>query len=210
MTGAHDELLPVFRGEPFASLLGVMRFPADMEKAEIYTCWALLRRPAPAGFELAEIGPIARRAALIAGIAKDVEHAEKAGTAVGSITACYFNLMNRTPEKASWDHATLIACNLGGITRADALRHRKDFAKVFHYWGVYYLNNCRWPAGFGDVMRQAEGVLALTREFGARQGSPRRAAFRWPIASPEAFIPTGNVPERLMVKRPPGRPAKNP
>jgi hypothetical protein len=218
-----DVPLPVFNGEPFTSLLGVMRFPNELGKAETYAAWSLARGPLRRLSEqCGDVDPafvleISERASKIAALADEVRKAEKAGTAVGAITAVMCNLIATSPGEASWGRAIEVAelhsqrvKSLTKISRSSAQKYRSQYSLVFHFWGAYYINNQTWPSDFGDFMTMSEIVLRKLREWGSTRGDrPSGDAFRSPFVATGATVKLGQVPSNLLIPRKAcGRPPK--
>ena len=219
-----DVPLPVFNGEPFTSLLGVMRFPNDLEKAETYAAWSLARRPLRTfseqggNIDLASVLKIAERASNIVTIADDVRKAEKGGTTVGAITAVMWNLLATSPAEASWERAIQAAelhsqrvKSPAKISRSNAQKYRKQYSLVFHFWGAYYINNMTWPSDFREFFAMSEVILQRLRGGGSTRGDRLSAdVFRSPLfAQTGAWVKVGSVPPNLLIPRKaPGRPRK--
>ena len=75
-----DEVFPIFNNEPLSSLLGVMRFPDDQEKAETYACWRLTNTGQPTATLGDAATRIARRGSSLIRLADEVKNAELGGT----------------------------------------------------------------------------------------------------------------------------------
>ena len=98
--------LPVFNDEPMTSLLGVMRFPNDLEKAAAYASWCLAKGIEIKPNDAATIG-IERILPILIGTARQVgwheewSHKVIAGTAAGEVVKTLFALIGGNPNVAS-------------------------------------------------------------------------------------------------------------
>lgn len=182
-----DERFPIFNGEPFSSLLGVMRFPDDPQKAETYACWWLTDTG-----NHRQLGDdanrIAQRGAGLIRNAEDVRNAEVGGTAVGSVTNAMFQLIAAEtadaelddaadrPKRAMWTDAVYALETTSKqlqISRSQIEQYRRDFRRVFHFWGAEYnLKQC--SLGAYDVRTlcdRAEMILQVFRKWNTRRDS---------------------------------------
>jgi hypothetical protein len=157
--------LPVFNDEPMASLLGVMRFPNDLEKAAAYASWCMAKGSAMKPDDAVTIG-IAR---ILPILTARVSHEESkrneiAGTAAGEVVKTLFALIGGDPNVASWKHAINLTELVGARDRADAARaadtkprqkapavshatlrkYLREFSPVLHLWGAWCIRGRRW------------------------------------------------------------------
>jgi hypothetical protein len=165
--------LPVFNDEPMASLLGVMRFPNDLEKAAAYASWCMAKgikiKPNDAetiGIE--RILPILNGAARQAEWREESNRNEIAGTAAGEVVKTLFALIGGDPNVASWKHAidlteaaaardrhksagaaarsadTKQRQKAPAVSRATLRKYLLEFRPVLHLWGAWCIRERRW------------------------------------------------------------------
>jgi hypothetical protein len=221
-----DASLPIFNGDVVGSLLGVMRFPEDWDKAEIYECWRLTRGPLST---LAERGcaldptverAITRRGAEFALIVDEAKQAETAGTAVGAVTDAMFRLIKQHGGAATWADAiyALEASSKIPVSRTKIEEYRKSHRRVFHYWGAVanYIGNL--PNNFKELFYRAEVMLQHLREWNHRHDgilADERGVIRSPFMPPPLVLANAapllltGAPRTTPQGRRRGRPRKN-
>ncbi len=152
--------LPVFHGEPVASLWAIMRFPNDLEKADAFAAWHIAAGlgaiPDDPTIGREELRDIARGAARFAPWYQEVRQNEIAGGAVGAVVTALAALLVGDPGLASWNHAIEItsanaaSAALGNapiaISEPTLRGYMREFAAVLHLWGAWRIRGSHWCA----------------------------------------------------------------
>jgi hypothetical protein len=163
--------LPVFNDEPMTSLLGVMRFPNDLEKAAAYASWCLANKIKPndaATIGIERILPILIGTARQVGWHEEWSHKVIAGTAAGEVVKTLFALIGGNPNVASWKHAidlteraavrdrhksaaaapksadTKPRQKAPAVSSATLRKYLLEFSPVLHLWGAWCIRGRRW------------------------------------------------------------------
>jgi len=182
-------LVPIFNSEPFTSVLGVMRFPNELEKAETYAAWSLARGPLRRLSEQGvDVDPnfvlkIGERASQIATLADEVKKAEVAGTAVGAITTAMVRRILRHPKQATWERAIRdVRNNDDGLPsgRPLLMDYRRQMNKVAHFWGAYYDRGGRYGS-CEEFFTRAEGIRRLIFNFELEHANATGGKSGWTI-----------------------------
>lgn len=153
-------IIPIFNDEPLSSLMGVMRFPNDMEKAAAYASWRLAKGSKGREEDATVIGAsrmhrIAVGAAEHSQAFEETRRAEIGGAATGEVVKTLFALISSNPEVASWEHAIQIVEKAAARDRAKTRRsvavsptalrqYLAQFAKVLHFWGAWSIRGREW------------------------------------------------------------------
>jgi hypothetical protein len=132
-------LVPVFNGEPFSSILGVMHFPGDMHKARLFASWYFARLPLESVSDADLLRLLTKDAAHFPPFYEESRKAHVAGTAVGAMTWAMFRLIHAHEKIATWDRAVKVVRNHdGGLSssRPTLMGYRAQMRKVAHFWGA--------------------------------------------------------------------------
>lgn len=183
--------LPIFHCDVSGSLLGVMLFPNDLEKAQSYAAKLLARGPLQdylrAGYDFSQ----ARHISLLDALSGDVSNREIAtqnlhGKRVGETVKALWALICDRPDIASWDAAIFVledAASEVGL-RAGRSTFRADLSEmrsVLHLWGAFALRDYKFLAdssvgytGLDDLGALMTEAMALWQQLCAwRDGRNR-------------------------------------
>jgi hypothetical protein len=191
------------------SLLGVMRFPNDLEKAAAYASWCLAKgieiKPNDAAtIDIERILPILNGTARQAVWHEESNRNEIAGTAAGEVVKTLFALIGGDPSVASWKHAinlmelaaardrvaaaarsadTKPRQKAPAVSRATLHKYLREFSPVLHLWGAYATRAFVEHVSARPGERRCRGVFLRQGPWRRRRRFGRR---RRPLPIPDA------------------------
>jgi hypothetical protein len=221
-----DVEMPVFNRDPITSLIGVMHFPNDFEKAGILPAWRLAGILQSASNEdVAQFGSdriwavqdMARGYPKIAGEAKKAFYR---GTQAGNLGSYRWHAsqtgVHATQEDAIRAAEVIAGKKFPGV-RSTFMAAKTEFSKVLHFWAVLSMEyDNRTPRDWRLFISQSEAFLMKMRRLetiGNSFGSPKVhvliSDFDWPVLGKLKF---GTLQEDLLPKskKRAGRPPRIP
>jgi hypothetical protein len=163
-------LVPTFNGEPFTSVLGVMRFPENLNKARLYASWRFVQSPfLQSVSDVDLLKRLAKEAAEFAPHYVELAKAEIAGSAVGAITSAMVRMiLQPDPKNATWERALrAVRNNDGGLPsgRPLLMDYRRQMCKVAHFWAAYYDRGGQFGESLEEFFTRAESIRRIIFDF---------------------------------------------
>jgi hypothetical protein len=155
--------IPIFNREPASSVLAVMLFPNDEDKARAWAARYLANGPIEAYFLAGYALPAADSVSMLQSAGGDFSLKDEArqsfdeGRVVGKIVGHLVRSIDKNGAKANWSKSIKYAGPQ--LSRATITRYRANTKRVFHLWGAYEL------AGGNPFSQEAQNGPEAVYEF---------------------------------------------